>query len=100
MSKIILGIIIGAGLVFSWAAMIEVEERKKITEYNKWRNRRRGQLAVSSRQHSKTVALIEYRLNQLEKKQDKHNQLIERMTLAEEKIKVANHRIEDLENKE
>ena len=57
-------------------------------------------LAVSSRQHSKTVALIEYRINQLEKKQDKHNQLIERMTLAEEKIRVANHRIEDLENKE
>ena len=56
-------------------------------------------LVVSSRQHSKTVALIEYRLDQLEKKQDKHNQLIERMTLAEEKIKVANHRIDDLEDK-
>ena len=54
-------------------------------------------LIVSSRQHDKTIALIEYRLGELEKKQDKHNQLIERMSLAEEKIKVANHRIEDLE---
>ena len=54
-------------------------------------------LVVSGRQHDKTVAVIEYRLDQIEKKQDKHNNLVERMTLAEEKIKVANHRIEDLE---
>lgn len=56
-------------------------------------------LVVSSSQHNKTIALVEYRLGELEKKQDKHNDLIERMTLAEEKIKVANHRIEDLEAK-
>ena len=56
-------------------------------------------LVVSSKQHDKTIALVEYRLGELEKKQDKHNNLIERMTLAEEKIKVANHRIEDLEAK-
>ena len=41
--------------------------------------------------------LVNYRLQQLEKKVDKHNCLVERMTLVEEKIKVANHRIEDLE---
>lgn len=56
-------------------------------------------LVVSSKQHDKTIALVEYRLGELEKKQDKHNNLIERMTLAEEKIKVANHRIEYLEAK-
>ena len=52
--------------------------------------------------------LSNYRIEQLEKKVDKHNNLIERMFKAEEninildeKIKVANHRIEDLEeNKE
>ena len=45
-----------------------------------------------------------YRIDQLEKKQDKHNTLIERMYAAEdkinlfdEKIKVVNHRIDDLE---
>ena len=54
-------------------------------------------LIVSERQHDKTIALVEYRLTQLETKVDKHNKLVERMTLAEEKIKVANHRIEDLE---
>ena len=56
-------------------------------------------LIVSGKQHDKTIALVEYRLNQLETKVDKHNNLVERMTLAEEKIKVANHRIDDLEEK-
>lgn len=41
--------------------------------------------------------LVQYRLEQLEKKVEKHNNLVERMTVCEEKIKVANHRIDDLE---
>lgn len=51
--------------------------------------------------------LMAYRIEQLEKKVDKHNNLIERTyrleestALIEEKIKVANHRIDDLESKE
>ncbi len=50
--------------------------------------------------------LTQYRLEQLEKKVQTHNNLIERTykleertELQEEKIKVANHRIEDLEKK-
>ncbi len=57
--------------------------------------------------NKKSTALIAYRLEQLEKKQDKHNQLIERTYaleektgLLEERVKVANHRIDDLEKKE
>ena len=49
--------------------------------------------------------LTQYRLEQLEKKVEVHNQVIdrvykleERTELQEEKIKVANHRIDDLEN--
>lgn len=55
--------------------------------------------------NSKTRALIEYRLLELEKKQDKHNQVIERTykleeiaAVQEEMIKVANHRIADIES--
>ena len=44
-----------------------------------------------------TNKMVNYRLEQLEKKVDKHNNLVERMMLAEEKIKVVNHRIADLE---
>lgn len=46
-----------------------------------------------------TIKEVKDEISRLEKKQDKHNELIERMALAEEKIKVANHRIEDLEDK-
>ena len=41
--------------------------------------------------------LIKYRIEQLEKKVEKHNSGVERTYLLEEKIKVANHRIDDLE---
>ena len=48
--------------------------------------------------------LVNYRLQQLEKKVDQHNSLIDRMYCAEkrmevfdEQLKVANHRIMDLE---
>ena len=41
--------------------------------------------------------LVEYRIKQLEKKVEKHNQVIERTFVLEEKMKVANHRIDDLE---
>ena len=41
--------------------------------------------------------LIKYRIEQLEKKVEKHNSVVERTYLLDEKIKVANHRIDDLE---
>ena len=43
--------------------------------------------------------MIKYRIEQLAKKVEKHNSVVERTYLLEEKIKVANHRIEDLERK-
>lgn len=61
-------------------------------------------LITNHAQAEKTRALLDYRLSQLEKKQDKHNNLMERtfrlegdMEVMHEQIKVANHRIEDLE---
>ena len=64
-----------------------------------------GNLVGSFLSHRKTAALIAYRLEQLERKVDKHNSVIERTfqlekrcEVIEEKIKVANHRIEDLED--
>ena len=43
--------------------------------------------------------LVKYRIEQLEKKVEKHNSMVERTYILEEKVKVANHRIEDLERK-
>jgi ABC-type lipoprotein release transport system permease subunit len=53
-----------------------------------------------------TSRLTTYRIEQLEKKVDKHNNLIERVyeleeqnAVQDEKIVAANHRIDDLEKK-
>lgn len=51
-----------------------------------------------------TSKLTEYRIKELERKVEKHNSIVERtyrledkFELVDEKIKVANHRIDDLE---
>lgn len=41
--------------------------------------------------------LTAYRLSQLEKKVDRHNGFGERIPVLEEKLKVVNHRLDDLE---
>ena len=58
-------------------------------------------------QSEKTRALMEYKLEELTKRVDKHNNVVERTysleqkaVVQEEQIKVANHRISDLEEKE
>ena len=63
-----------------------------------------GTLSGSFIAQRKSTALIAYRLEQLEIKVGKHNNLIERMykiegncRVLDEKMKVANHRITDLE---
>ena len=64
-----------------------------------------GTLIGSIITNNKTQALVIYRLQQLEEKVNKHNNLVERMykmeerqMVMEEQIKVANHRILDLED--
>ena len=44
--------------------------------------------------------LMSYRIEQLERKVDKHNNFAERMPVVEEQIKVINHRLEDLERED
>lgn len=44
------------------------------------------------------IKLISYRLEQLEKKVDKHNNFAERMPVVEEKIRVINNRLKDIES--
>lgn len=65
-----------------------------------------GTLAGTYFSNRKSSVLIAYRLEELERKVQAHNNLVERMyqveertELQEEKIKVANHRIQDLEKR-
>lgn len=46
------------------------------------------------------LKLVNYRISQLEEKVNKHNQVIQRTFVLEEQMKVANHRISDLERHE
>ena len=64
-----------------------------------------GTLAGSYFSQRKTTVLIAYRIEQLEDKVHKHNNLVERTyqvekrcDIQDEKLKVANHRIDDLES--
>lgn len=45
------------------------------------------------------MKLMSYRIEQLERKVEKHNSYAERVPILEEQMKVANHRIDDLEHK-
>ena len=63
-----------------------------------------GTLVGSYLANRKSTALIAYRLEQLEAKVSKHNNLVERtyaleesVALMDERVRVANHRIADLE---
>ena len=58
-----------------------------------------GTLGGSYMSHRKSISIIAYRLEQLEKKVDRHNKFAERMPVVEEQMKVVNHRLEDLERK-
>lgn len=60
--------------------------------------------SAAQRERAESNRLIVYRLEQLETKVDKHNNVIERVYQLEkdadvikEQIKVANHRIDDIE---
>ena len=63
-------------------------------------------ILVSVIQHRKSTALIEYKVDELKKEVEKHNNLVERtfelekdVEVIRNDIKVANHRIDDLEKK-
>ena len=65
-----------------------------------------GVYYANKKASEKTNALIGYRLEQLEKAVNKHNQVVERVyrleeraEVVDERIRVVNHRIEDLEKK-
>ncbi len=65
-----------------------------------------GTLGGAYLANRKSSALIVYRIGQLEQKVDKHNSLVERTyalekqtELLEERIRVANHRLDDLETR-
>lgn len=56
-----------------------------------------GTMISTSITAQKGYSLACYKIEQLEKKVDKHNNFAQRMPVVEEQIKVINHRLEDIE---
>lgn len=84
------------------AALISASAAIAVCLISNWFVLRRTEKA-----HQDNIVLISYRLEQLEKKVDKHNNMIQRTyelerraAVLEEKQSVANHRIDDLEKHE
>lgn len=50
--------------------------------------------------NSKSNAVMEYKIEELTREVRKHNGFAERIPVLEQQMKVANHRIEDLEENE
>lgn len=56
---------------------------------------------IQNSRHNKSIGeLIEYRVGQLEKKQDKHNELIERVYALETAERINEKRLTNLEGKD
>ena len=49
--------------------------------------------------NNKSTAVMQYKIDDLTKKVEKHNSVVERMAVAENSIKSAHHRIDDLVDK-
>lgn len=75
---------------------------KKTLEENKAHNaemerRQLAQAMESEARQQQTIALIEYKLDELTREVRDHNNFARRMPVVEEQIKVINHRLADLE---
>jgi len=55
------------------------------------------QTMESEAKQQQTIAIIEYKLDELTREVREHNNFARRMPVVEEQIKVINHRISDLE---
>lgn len=65
------------------------------------------QRVETEKKHDSTLVLINYQIEELKKSVEKHNNMIERtydlekrQSVVEEQIKVANHRLDDLEKED
>lgn len=50
--------------------------------------------------NNKSTAIMQYQIADLTKKVEKHNNVVERMAVAENSLKSAHHRIDELVNRE
>lgn len=54
----------------------------------------------AERKHSETISLITYRLDELSERVERHNKVVERTLVLEEKAKSYSRRLDDLERRQ
>lgn len=59
----------------------------------------KAQAMETEARQQQTIALIEYKIDELTREVREHNNFARRMPVVEEKIAVINHRLKDLESK-
>lgn len=55
------------------------------------------QRIAADTKHAETIALVEYRLDQLTKQVERHNKVVERTVVLEERVKTAERRLDAIE---
>lgn len=55
------------------------------------------QRIAANTKHAETIALVEYRLDQLTKQVERHNRVVERTIALEERVKTAERRLDAIE---
>lgn len=97
-----MGTIIAA--LISAAAAVAVCMINNNSQQKRFEEQQKQQREEVQAKHDETIRLIDYKLDQLTKKVDLHNNAVERLYIVEkqlgideEKIKSNKHRIEDLE---
>lgn len=55
------------------------------------------QRIAADTKHAETIALVEYRLDQLTKQVERHNKVVERTIALEERVKTAERRLDAME---
>lgn len=94
MTEAIIVALISAGVTLAVCLINNSFQAKKV------RQQHEKESAEIKAQHNETISLIQYRIDELTREVRKHNNFAQRMPVIDEQIKVMNHRITDLEDKE
>lgn len=83
--------------IISGAAAIVVCVISGIAQRKAAEKQHRATIEAAEKQHNTTIALIEYKLDQLTHKVELHNNAVERLYAAEQKIAVHGEKLDTLE---
>lgn len=82
------------------AVQLKKSQAERRNELEAVRDSHEKELAEIQQKHSETLKIIQFQIEELTREVRAHNNFAQRVPVLEEQMKVANHRIADLEKKE